>query len=109
MVEVIIGVDFMLAHGINLNLGQQLMGLRNVEIPPNIAYKHPVHSRRIVAVEQQKLPSRSESLISAHMEGDCEETSLWVVEPVEMQTDLISTKTLVNSTEQKTDVGQGAF
>ena len=34
------------------------------------------------------------------MEGDCEENRLLVVEPAEVQTDLLSAKALVKSTEQ---------
>ena len=56
MDEVIIGADFMIAHGINLNMGQQIMSWRNAEIPLDVGYQHQVHSRRIVDVNQQKLP-----------------------------------------------------
>ena len=82
-------------------MGQQIMSWRNVEIPLDVGYKHQVHTRRIVAVEQQKLPPQSESLIWARMEGDCEENRLWVFEPAEIQTELLSAKALVQSTEQK--------
>ena len=61
--EVIIRVDFMIANGISFNMGQQIMSWRNVEIPLDVGYTHQVHTRRIVAVEQQKLPPQSESLI----------------------------------------------
>ena len=100
MDEVIIGADFMIAHGINSNMGQQIMSWRNVEIPLDVGYKHQVHARRIVAIDQLKLPPQSESLICARIEEDCEELSLWVVEPLEIQMDLISAKALVKSTEQ---------
>ena len=36
------------------------------------------------------------------MEGDCEEHRLWIVEPAEIQMDLLSAKTFVKSTEQRT-------
>ena len=39
--KVIIGVDFMIDHAINLNMGQQIMSWRNVEIPFDVGYKHP--------------------------------------------------------------------
>ena len=54
--EVIIGADFMLAHSINLNMGQQITSRRKAEILLDAGYKHQVHTGRIVAVEQQKLP-----------------------------------------------------
>ena len=73
MDEVIIGADFMIAHGINLNMGQQIMSWRNVEIPLDVGYKHLLHARRRIAVEQQKLPPQSESLMWVRIEGDCEE------------------------------------
>ena len=91
----------MIAQGINLNMGQQTMCWRNVEIPLDFGYQHQVHARRIVAIEQQNIPPQSESLIWAHMEGDCEENRLWVVEPTEIQTDLLSATALVKSTEQR--------
>ena len=59
-----------------------------------------MHNRRIVALEQQKVLPQSESLIWASMEGDCEENRLWFVEPAEIQTDLLSAKALIKSTEQ---------
>ena len=49
--EVIIGADFMIAHGINLTMGQQIMSWRNVEILLDVGYIHQEHTRRIVAVE----------------------------------------------------------
>ena len=72
-----------------------------MEIPLEVGYKHQEYARRIVAIGQQKLPPQSESLIWTRIDGDCEETRLWVVEPAEIQTDLISAKALVKSTEQK--------
>ena len=36
--EVTIGTDFMIAQGINLNIGQQMMSWRNVEIPLDVGY-----------------------------------------------------------------------
>ena len=74
---------------------------RNVEIPLDVGYQHQVHARRKVAVEQQKLPNQCESLIWARTEGDCEENRLWVVESAEIQTDLLSAKALIKSTEQR--------
>ena len=52
--EVIIGADFIVVHGINLNMGQKIMSWRNVEIPPDVGYKHQAHARRIFAIDQQK-------------------------------------------------------
>ena len=52
-------------------------------------------------MEQQKLPPQSESLIWARMEGDCVENHLWVVEPAELRSDLLSAKVLVKTTEQE--------
>ena len=72
--KVIIGADFMIAHDIYLNMGQQIMSWRNMEIPLYVGYKHQAHTRRIFAIDQQKLPPQSESLIWAYIEGDCEET-----------------------------------
>ena len=43
-----------------------------------------MHTRKLVAVEQQKLQIHSESLIWARIEVDWEETRLWVVEPSEI-------------------------
>ena len=37
--EVIIGADFMIIHGINLNMGQQVINCRNVEIPLDTSRK----------------------------------------------------------------------
>ena len=68
--EVIIGADFMIANGINLNMGQQIMSRQNVEIPLDAGYKHQAHARRIVASDQQKLSPQSELLIWARIEGD---------------------------------------
>ena len=41
-------------------------------IPLDAGSQQQVHARRIVAIEQQKLPPQSESLIWARIEGDCE-------------------------------------
>ena len=77
------------------------MSWRNLEIPVDVGYKYQVNARRLVAAEQQKLPPQSESLIWALMEGDCDANRLRIVEPVEIQWELSSTKALVKSTEQK--------
>ena len=61
--DAIIGVDFMVAHGINLNMVQQVISWRNLEIPLDAGYKHQARARRIFAIEQQNLPPQSESLI----------------------------------------------
>ena len=53
-------------------------------IPLDVGYKNQVHARRLIAAEQQKLLLQSETLICAHVEGDCEEYRLWVVEPAEI-------------------------
>ena len=76
--EVNIAADFMIVHGIHLNRGQQIMSWGNVEIPHDIGFKHPVHVKRVVAVEQQvnHLYPLSESFIWAHIEGDCKENRL---------------------------------
>ena len=66
----------MIAHGINFNMGQQIMSWPNVEIHLDVGYQNQVHTRKVVAVEQQKLPPQSESLIWARMEKDCEENRL---------------------------------
>ena len=55
VVEVIIGTDFMLAHDINLKMGQHIMSWGNVKIPPDVGYKHQTHAKRIVAIEQERL------------------------------------------------------
>ena len=65
----------------------------------DVGYKHQVHTGRIVAVEKQKMPPRSESLIWARMERDCMENRLWVVKPSEIQTDLLLAK--AKSIEQR--------
>ena len=99
--EVIIGADFMITHGINFNMKQQIMTWRNVEILRDVGYKYQEHARRIVAVKQHKLPPQSESLMWASMKGYCEENRLWVVEPAEIQKELLSAKALIKLTEQK--------
>ena len=71
--EVIIGAEFMIAHGISLNMGQQIMSWRNMEIPFEVGCKPHEHVKRIVAVEQQKLQPQNESFIWTRIKGDCEE------------------------------------
>ena len=74
---------------------------RNVELSFDVGYQHRVRAKRIVAVEQQKLPPQSESLIRARIEGDCKENPLWIVEQAKIQTDFLSAKALVKSTVQR--------
>ena len=71
---------------------------RNVDIPLDVWYKHQVHARRLVAVEEQKLPPLNESLKWVRVERDCEKNRLWKVAPAEIQT--LSAKAIVKSTEQ---------
>ena len=59
MDEVIIGADFIIAHGINLNMRRQIMSWQNGAIPLDVGYKYQAHARRIVDVEQQKLKLRA--------------------------------------------------
>ena len=40
--EVIIGADFMIAHGVNLNMGQQITSWRNVQIPLDVGHQNQV-------------------------------------------------------------------
>ena len=70
-------------------------------MPLGVEYMDQVHARSIIAVKQPKLPPQIESFIWARIEGDCEENRLWVVEPAEIDADLLSAKDLVKSTEQR--------
>lgn len=95
--EVIIGADFMISHSISLNMGQQVMTWRNVEIALDVGYDNQTHVRRLVAVGHQKLSPQAETLVWARMEGDCEDNRLWVVEPSEIKNDVITAKALVKT------------
>ena len=46
--EVIIGADFIITHGINLNICQQVMNWRNVEVPHDVGYKIQMRAKRLV-------------------------------------------------------------
>lgn len=95
--EVIIGADFMISHGINLNMGQQIMIWRNVEIPLNVGYESKAELRKLVTIASQKLPPQSETLIWAQIKGDCADNSLWVIESTEIRNNIITAKALVTN------------
>ena len=78
------------------NMKQQIMSWRNLEVLLDVESKHQVPGRRLFAIEQQKLPLQGDSLILTHVEGDSEETCLWVVE-----LKFVISSTLAKSTEQR--------
>ncbi|XP_046807747.1 uncharacterized protein LOC124420072 [Lucilia cuprina] len=77
----------MIKHGIKLLMGPNVMISRNVEIP--------------LDVEHQKSPPQSEVLLWARLEGDCEDNSLWVVEPAKIKGDIITVRALVKPCKSK--------
>ncbi|XP_058977365.1 uncharacterized protein LOC131802038 [Musca domestica] len=81
--EVIIGADFMIAFGINLDMKERVMTWSNVEIPLNVGYDESTPIRRLTTNHPEIIPPCAEAIIWVPMNGDCGAEKLWVVEPAE--------------------------
>ena len=94
--EVIIGMDFMLAQGLTLNLEKRMLTCRNVEILLSTG-DEPFQIRNVTVSHHQQVPPKSEAVLWASVEGNCEAGKLWVVEPSGGTTNILVGRTLVKT------------
>lgn len=78
--EIILGVDFMVKHGVTLDMKNKILRYNNMEIILNIGYENSSTSREVKVLKGRTIPPNSEAVVLAKIEGDCGKNKLWVVE-----------------------------
>ena len=80
--EIIIGLDFMIAHGFVLDLEQLILRYKNVEISLTSGPQEDVRVNRIAIVDKEEIPANSETLIWAKILGNPGNKTPVIIEPV---------------------------
>ncbi|XP_049306293.1 retrovirus-related Pol polyprotein from transposon 17.6 isoform X1 [Bactrocera dorsalis] len=100
--EIIMGVDFMIDHGVTLDLHKQMLFCQNMEMPINTGYVTNVESKRVIVDDNQSIPPKSEAIVSAKVNGGGGTEELWIVEPTKIDTPILVGRTLVKTREDAT-------
>lgn len=95
--EVIIGLDFMLRHGFNLDLGNKILKCGNMEVSLDINGTTEMGVRQITLEKRRKIPPNSESVIWVRAFNKPSRDCLFLVEPNagDFKKGLVVGKTLV--------------
>ena len=100
--EIIMGVDFMIDHGVTLDLNKQMLFCQNMEMPINTGYVTNVESKRVIVDDNQSIPPKSEAIVWAKVNGGGGTEELWIVEPTKIDTPILVGRTLVKTREDAT-------
>lgn len=99
--DVIIGVDFMIQHGLTLDLRKKLLKYANVELPLEVSNSEFEIVKAVYAESKEKIPPRAETVLWAKMKEDDGARRLWVVESAKKisESNILIGKTLVRATK----------
>ncbi|XP_049316980.1 uncharacterized protein LOC125779752 [Bactrocera dorsalis] len=100
--EIIMGVDFMIDHGVTLDLNKQMLFCQNMEMPINTGYVTNVESKRVIVDDNQSIPPKSEAIVWAKVNAGGGTEELWIVEPTKIDTPILVGRTLVKAREDAT-------
>ena len=66
--EIIIGMDFMIAHGLTLDMKKMVMKFQNTDILLHSGYNYTNNVRELHVIGDERLASNSESIIRKHQQ-----------------------------------------
>ena len=99
--ECILGMDFMNENGFVLDIGQQILRYRNIEIPLSEG-ENEIDALQAVAIDEYDIPPLMEAIIWARLDGDTGSRRFYITEPTEKKKDkLIVGRVLVSAQYEK--------
>jgi len=78
--EVIVGMDFMVKHGFDLDLKNMILRYGNIEMILNYGDEADTNIRRVVVQEDERIPANSETIIWAKVDGTCTSQAPFIIE-----------------------------
>ena len=98
--DFILGLDIMEKHGFVLDLGQKTLRIDNEEITLRTSMD-PLERVCLLSVETVRIPSNSEKIIWAKLEGERGGFTAGIAEPEQTEIGIIVAKTLINMDQNK--------
>ena len=93
--EIIIGMDFMIAHGLTLDMREMVMKFQNTDILLNSGYNYKNNVRKLYVIGDETLAPNSESVVWVKSEQDHPEKKFCMIEPENTNKNVIVGRSLV--------------
>lgn len=97
--DVIIGVDFMTAQSIAIDMERMVLKFRNADIPLRLGYENNWTAGDVSVARNQYVPANSEAVVWATINGDCGANRLVIVEPENKSSKVVVGRSLVDVTQ----------